>query len=148
MIEHVSAYTKTKINNYLKVFIRLKGLNDFWFSFKSKVLQLNFLNFLQMIFKLIWLNLIKIIFAQDHMLYELSNFLIELNNIWLLMNIFLDSFPNLELWIYSYMLVLSSSKRVNCFAKDLPCNMSLCLGLFYSQNVRVYIQSNFLKWFN
>jgi hypothetical protein len=62
----------------------------------AEVLLLNLRKFTQVILQLVGLKLSQVVLTQNHMLNKLSDFLIELDHIWLLVNEILNLLPLLE----------------------------------------------------
>ena len=57
---------------------------------ESEILRLDFDEFVQMVFQLVGFELLEVILRQNHVLNKLSDFLVELYNVWLSMNKILD----------------------------------------------------------
>lgn len=111
---------------------------------KAKILLLYFLNLVQMVFELSRSYLFQIVSAQNHMLNKLYDFLIELYDVWLFMNEFLNRFPVKEQEVIIQFL-WTTSEWIYQLANHLWGNKCLSLGLFNSQNVRIQIKSNLSK---
>ena len=111
---------------------------------ESEILRLDFDEFVQMVFQLVGFELLEVILRQNHVLNKLSDFLVELYNVWLSMNKILDWLPLLK---HTFIIGFqrTSSKWVHKFAKHLWCSECLSLRLFNSKNVLVKIQSYFCK---
>lgn len=62
----------------------------------AKILRLDFDEFIQMVFELALLKLFEIITAQDHVLDQLCDFLVEFDHVGLSVHEVLDGLPVLE----------------------------------------------------
>ena len=95
-MQHISSDSVTCPSNLLEVLISLKLFQNVIETFRTKVLLLDFDEFLQMILELSLLELFEVVSAKDHVLDQLGDFLVKLDHIWLSVDEALDGLPVLE----------------------------------------------------
>jgi hypothetical protein len=89
-----------------------------------------------MVFELVFVQLLQVVFAQDHVLDKLSELLVELDYVGPSVDEVLDLWPFEEVVLG---FLGTSAERADQFAKDLRSFESWSLWLFNSQNVRVHV---------
>ena len=94
--EHIPRNCETEVDYHLKVSICLELPEHLLLRFQPKVLLLHLCQLTEMILELASLKLLQIVRTQNHVLYELSNLLMKLDNIRLLMHKILNLCPLLE----------------------------------------------------
>lgn len=94
--QDVSNNCEYYIDNVSEILLVNELFQNLVMAVQAKVLSLYFDQFVQMILQLVGPQLIQVVFAQDHVLNQLSNLLIELDNVWLAMDEILNSNPFLE----------------------------------------------------
>jgi hypothetical protein len=92
----ISYHCKADVGNGLEVSVCCKVLKHLLVCLVAEVLLLNLRKFTQVILQLVGLKLSQVVLTQNHMLNKLSDFLIELDHIWLLVNEILNLLPLLE----------------------------------------------------
>jgi len=96
LIEHISSYCKTQIDNLLEILVGLKLPKHLLMRRETKILILDLHQFVQVILQLAMPQLVEIVLTQNHVLNQLSDFLVELYHIWLSVHKVLDCSPILE----------------------------------------------------
>ena len=89
-MEDVPSHCEAHIHNLLEVLVGLELPQNEFMGSQPKVLVLYFHQLVQMVLQLSVLQLVEIVWAQDHMLNQLSYFLVEFNHIWLFVHKVLD----------------------------------------------------------
>jgi hypothetical protein len=120
----------------------LVGLEDGVQRGLAEVLVLDLDEFVDVVLELVGLELAQVVGTQDHVLDQLSDFLVKLYHVGLPVHEVLDRLPVFELVVQLGLLRASSEGRHH-FAQDLGCGEGLVLGLLNSQDDGVEIQTHF-----
>ena len=94
--ENISCYGKAYIGKLLEILVGLKLPKHLLVGRETKILILDLHQFVQVILQLAMPQLVEIICAQNHVLNQLSDFLMEFYHIWLSVHEVLDCSPILE----------------------------------------------------
>lgn len=97
--EDVAHDTVAEVHDLGEVLVRLEGTEHLRLGLLAEVLLMELRHFAQMVLKLIRLDLDDVVAAQDHVLDQLGNLLVELDHVWLLVDEFLDLTPLRELGV-------------------------------------------------
>ena len=116
--EDVSYYSEADIDNLLEILVRLELSEDLSMRGKTKIFILDFGQFAQVILQLTLLELVQIVLAQDHVLNQLSDFLVEFDHVWFSVHKVLDRTPIMEQSII-VRLLRATTERVHHLAEHL-----------------------------
>lgn len=147
LVEYVSDDTVAGLGDLLEVSICLELFHNVIDALHAEILLLDFDEFVQMILQLTLLKLLKIVTAQDHMLNQLSDLLIEFDYVWLSVDEVLNGLPVLEEEVVVGLL-RTTSEAINQFTKHLRCRECLNLWLLDPEDVRVKIEPDLVEALN
>ena len=140
--ENISCYGKAYIGKLLEILVGLKLPKHLLVGRETKILILDLHQFVQVILQLAMPQLVEIICAQNHVLNQLSDFLMEFYHIWLSVHEVLDCSPILEECVVVGLLG-ASSEWVHHFAEHLCRCESRALWLLDPEYVPIDVQSDF-----
>ena len=127
-----------------EVLVRLEGAEYLRLGLLAEVLQMELRHLAQVIFQLIRLDLDNVVAAQDHVLDQLGDLLVELDHIWLLVDKFLDLTPFRELGV-GHLPLGAASECADEAAEQLSGQESLALRLLDLEDVRVHVEAHLLE---
>ena len=143
-MEYISNNSVTCSGNLLKVSICLKLFHDVVEAFCAEILCLYFDKFIEMIFKLALLKLFEVVAAQDHVLDQLCDFLVEFDDVGLSVDEVLNGLPVLEQKVVVGLL-RATSKTVYQLTEHLCGSKRLHLWLLDPEDIRVEIEPDLME---
>jgi hypothetical protein len=118
LVKDIPQDIEAKVDQGLQVLVGLVLAQNFLQSFEAKVLLLDLDQLIDMVSQLVTLKLSQVVFAQNHVLDQLDDFLVELDDVGLLMHELLDLLPVFEERVIAWALS-STTETVNNLAEEL-----------------------------
>lgn len=134
--QHVPDDTEAQIHDLLEVLVGLELPQDLLLGVETEVLGLHLGYLVEMVLELVMLDLIQILFAQYHVLDQLRDLLVELDDVRLSVHEVLHRRPLLELGVLAAFL-RTASEGADESAEDLGRDESRVLRLLYSQDIGI-----------
>ena len=145
LVEHVADDAEAEVDDVGKVLAVHKLVEHLLLGLVTKVVILDLRYFGQVILELLRLQLLDIVFANDHVLNEYSQLLVELHYIRTPVNEVLNRRPLLELRVLDVSLQLAAAERCDETAEQLGGDKSLGLRLLNPEDVAVDVKANPLE---
>jgi hypothetical protein len=130
--ENVPDHGVTQVHNVVKVSLAHVFGQSLILGLETKILMLYLDKLGQMVLELVVLQLLQIVLTQNHVLDQLCDFLVQLNDIWFPVDEVLDGLPVQEVGLH---LLRASTERTHKLAQELRGFESRWRWLLDSENV-------------